>query len=165
MQIMVPIRQILDPSGITVRADKELVFVNVEAYVIAPKDKTALEAALRIKDTTSAYVSAVCIGPDRADDALREALAMGADAACLLRDELFDDSDAAGLARILAAAARRIDPDLLIISWEDEDPSATQLGPRLAELLDMPQITGAYARVEAPLPAVVAVAGDAYVPR
>lgn len=185
MRIAVPIKQILDPAGVTVRADKERIFVNVEAYVIRPGDKVALEAALQLKDgQPEVEVVALSLGPQRADDALREALAMGVDQACLLLDPLFEELDAAGMARVLAAAVKRIRPDLIITSWDDDDIDAKQVGPRLAELRDLAQITDVcrlalqgdqvvatrrweegYAAVQAPLPALISVAPDAYLPR
>lgn len=185
MRIVVPIKQILSPAGVTVRRDLERIFVNVEEYVISPGDKSALEAALQIKGAGSgSEVVAISMGPARADDALREALAMGADAAYLLSDEAFDEVDVPAAARILAAAVERIGADLVIAGRETGDTGAGQIGPRLAELLGLAQITDAhtlvvedstvkatrrwgqgYAAVEAPLPALVTVAPDINPPR
>lgn len=186
MKIVVLIKQILDPNGLVVRRDKERIFVNQEAYIIAPGDKNGLEAALQIKDSGASptEVVAVCLGPLRADDALREALAMGADAAYLLHDQAFTDADLSGVARILAAAVSKIDPDLIITGRESGSDAAGQIGVRLAEILDMVQVTdvhrlavaGAaiqavrrwgdgYATVQAPLPAVVTIAPGANKPR
>jgi electron transfer flavoprotein beta subunit len=185
MRIVVPIKQILDPTGVTVRADKERIFVNTEAYIIRPADKVALEAALQLKDGQPDFeVVALSLGPQRADDALREAMAMGADQAYLLLDPLFEELDPTGIARVLAAAMNRIHPDLIIASWDDDDMDAKQVGPRLAEVQDLAQITDVcrlllhgdhvlatrrwekgYAAVQAPLPALVTVAPDAYLPR
>lgn len=185
MRIAVPIKQILDPAGVTVRADKERIFVNVESYIIRPADRVALEAALQLKNGQSdVEVVALSLGPQRADDALREAMAMGADQAYLLLDPLFEELDPAGIARVLAAAVNRIHPDLIITSWDDDDIDAKQVGPRLAELQGLTQITDVvqlalqgdkvvatrrweegYAAVQAPLPVLISVAPDAYLPR
>ncbi|NIO69839.1 MAG: electron transfer flavoprotein subunit beta, partial [Anaerolineae bacterium] len=78
MRIIVPIKQILDPSGMTVNRRAERIFINREEYIINPNDKNALEEALKLKDEQGAEVVAVTMGPERADDALREAMAMGA---------------------------------------------------------------------------------------
>ena len=75
MKIIVPIKQILDPQGLTFRRDKERMFVNVEEYIIGPASKAAIEAALRLKGEDD-QVLALSVGPPRADDALREALAL-----------------------------------------------------------------------------------------
>lgn len=178
MNIVVLIKQILDPDGVVVRRDKERIFVNKESYIIASGDKNGLEAALQIKDVfPDTNVTAVNMGPRRADDALREALAMGTDAAYLLRDETFENADLSGIARILSAAVLRLNPDLIITGRESGSDAAGQIGPRIAEILDMAQITdvrslsvsdGAvtavrrwgdgYATVKAALPVIVTVA-------
>ena len=87
MRIIVPIRQILDPRGFTVSRRHERIFVNREEYIINPNDKNALEVALSVKDASAAEVIAVAVGKPRVDDALRETMAMGADAAYLLTDD------------------------------------------------------------------------------
>ena len=185
MKIVVLIKQILDPVGVVVRRDKERIFVNEESYIIAPGDKNGLEAALQIKDTLpETEVVALSLVPLRADDALREALAMGADAAFLLHDEAFAQVDLSGLARILATAVSRINPDLIITARESGSDAAGQIGSRLAELLDLAQITDAqhltvvdeavkvvrrwgkgYATVRAALPAVITIAPGVNQPR
>lgn len=185
MHIIVLIKQILDASGVTVRRDKERIFVNEEAYVISPGDKNGLEAAFLIKDAASdTKVTAVCLGAARADDALREAMAMGADSAYLLCDPAFEKTDLAVRARILAAAVRKIGADLVITGREAGDAAAGQIGPRVAELLKMAQITDVYqlkvedsavtatrrwgsgfAQVKTALPALISIAPGSNVPR
>jgi electron transfer flavoprotein beta subunit len=185
MRIAVLVKQILDPSGITVRRDKERLFVNREEYIIDPASKAALEAALQVKDASGGQVSALCMGPPRADDALREALAMGCDAAYLLCDEAFEPADASVAAHILKAALDRMGgADLVVAGQESTDTGSGQIAPRLAEALDYAQVTAAcslqvsgsklvavrqwsasYARVQVSLPAVVAVAPSAFRPR
>ncbi|MGD8465634.1 MAG: electron transfer flavoprotein subunit beta [Anaerolineae bacterium] len=148
MKILVPIKQILDPSGITFRRDKERMFINREEYIIEAGSKAAIEAALRLKDEASdkqeLSVVAVSVSPPRADDALREALALGCDAAYLLCDEAFDHADIAAVVRILATAVEQIgDVDLIIAGALASDTGAGQVGPRLAGALGYAQITGA----------------------
>jgi electron transfer flavoprotein beta subunit len=185
MEIVVPIKQILDPRGITVRRDRERVFVNSEEYVIGPGSKAAIEAALRLKEAGDATVVVLSMGQPRADDALREALAMGCDEAYLLCDEVFKDADISVTTRILAAAVVKLGgADLIVAGRESGDTGAGQIGPRLAGALDYAQVTdvyalslaaatlqatrrwgNGYAAVEAPLPAVVTVAPEAFPPR
>ena len=185
MRIVVLIKQILDEAGVTVRRDKERIFVNVEEYIISPGDKNGLEAALQIKDAMpETEVAVISMGAPRTDDALREALAMGADAAYLLSDRAFEAVDLAVTARILAAAVEKIGADLVIAGREAGDAAAGQIGPRLAELLGAAQITDVqrlsvrdssvratrrwgrgYADVEAPLPALISVAPGINQPR
>lgn len=185
MKIIVPIKQILDPRGITFRRDKERMFVNVEEYIIGPGSKAAIEAALRLKEAGDAQVIAISVGQPRADDALREALAMGCDAAYLLTDPAFEDADIPVTTRILTAAVEKLGgADLIVAGRQSGDTGAGQIGPRLAQALDYAQVTDVYslavrdgtlqatrrwgqghAAVEAPLPSVVTVAPEAFPPR
>lgn len=82
------------------------------------------------------------MGPPEAKDALREALAMGADEAVLLTDPLFEGSDSHAVASVLAAAVTKLlDYDLIICGAYSEDMFAFQVGPRLAEICNLPQFT------------------------
>jgi len=186
MRIIVPIKQILDPSGMTVNRRRERIFINREEYIINPNDKNALEEALKLKDEQGAEVVAVTMGPERADDALREAMAMGADSGFLLTDEAFEKADISAATTVLGTAIQKIgDYDLIIAGCQAADTGAGQLGPRLAQYLGLPQITEVrelvaagdsqvkakynrgqgYAEVEASLPALLTVAQDANEPR
>ena len=147
MKIVVCIKPVLDPRGMTVNRKAEKVFINQEDYMIDPGSKAALEVAASIKaqDSTT-HVIAMSVGTDRADDALREALARGADRAILIG---LDNIDAWAVANSLAAAINRLgDIDLVLCGEQSLDTGAGELGPRLAENLDWPQITRA-AKVEA----------------
>jgi electron transfer flavoprotein beta subunit len=187
MRIIVPIKQIQDPGGITVRRDKERLFINREEYIIGPGSKAALEAALHIKDKdlTEIEVLALSMGPERVDDALREALAMGCDAAYRLTDDAFEGADPSVAARVLAAAIDEMGgADLVVAGRESGDTGAGQIGSRLAEALGYSQVInvldleagidavqatrpwqGGYAAVTASFPAVVTVAPNAFSPR
>lgn len=185
MKIIVPIKQILDPRGITVRRDKERIFINREDYLIGPGSRAALEAALRLKDDGDARVIAICAGEPQAEDALREALALGCDEAYLLSDPSFKDADISATTRILAAATMKLEgADLVLAGRESGDTGAGQIGPRLGEALGYAQVTdahtlaveggklratrrwqGAFATVETTLPALVTVAPEAFPPR
>ncbi|CAG0935745.1 Acryloyl-CoA reductase electron transfer subunit gamma [Thermoflexales bacterium] len=176
MKILVCIKQILDPSGITVNRKAEKVFVNREEYILDPASKAALEAAHALK-LTGAEVIAISVGPERVEDALREALARGADRAIWIRS---DDGDAQVIANLLAAAVRKIGAiELIIVGQQALDTGAGELAPRLAEALDWPQILGAakievdgairaivrregFLQVEASTPVVVAMLPEAY---
>lgn len=184
MKIIVPVKQILDPQGITFRRDKERMFINREEYIVDPGSKAAIEAALRLKSDDDELI-AISMGKPQADDALREALALGCDAAHLLSDKIFKDADITVTARILAAAVEKLgSADLIVAGRESGDTGAGQIGPRLAEALGYAQVIdvyalavdndtlqatrrweNGYATVEAPLPAVVTVAPEAFPPR
>jgi electron transfer flavoprotein beta subunit len=185
MKIIVLIKQLLDPAGILVRRDKEKMFINREEYILGPDSKAALEAALQLKDAGGAEVIALSLGKPRAEDALREALAMGCDAACLVSDEAFDTADIPVTANVLAAAVQKLGgADLIVAGRQSGDTSAGQIGARLAEALNYAQVTdvhaleglpgaiqatrrwgSGYATVQALLPAVVTVAPEAFAAR
>jgi electron transfer flavoprotein alpha/beta subunit len=184
MRIIVPIKQILDPGGLTFRRDKERFFVNREDYIVDPGSKSAVEAALRLRGDEDQVV-VISMGKPQADDALREALAMGCDAAYLLSDKAFQEADVSVTTRVLAAAIEQLGgADLIVTGRESGDTGAGQIGPRLAESLGYTQITDVYAlatgkrgieatrrwgegyaTVEASLPAVVTVAPEVFPPR
>lgn len=188
MRVIVPIKQILDPTGFTVHRRLERIFINREDYIINPNDKNALEEALRLRDAHGVEVIALSLGEARVDDALREALAMGADQAFLLTDEAFAEADAAAAALILAKAIERIGDlgsgngyDLILTGQRAMDTGASQIGPRLAEYLGLPQVLqvrevsglsngklrakrnwkGGYAEVEVGLPVLLSIAPQA----
>lgn len=146
MKIVVCIKPVLDPRGMTVNRKAEKVFVNQEDYMIDPGSKAALEVAAALKaQQPDTHVIAMSVGTDRADDALREALARGADRAILIG---LDNIDAWAVANSLSAAINRLgDIDLVLCGEQSLDTGAGELGPRLAENLDWPQITRA-AQVE-----------------
>ncbi len=184
MRIVVPIKQTLDLGGITIRRDKERIFINREDYIIGSGSSAAIEAALRIKDKQMGgiQVLALSLGPARIDDALREALALGCDAAYRITDEAFREADSSATARILTAAIQGLGgADLIVAGRASGDTGSGQLGPRLAAALGYSQVTdvyglqvveseiqairrwrGRFASVRSPLPAVVTVAPEAF---
>jgi electron transfer flavoprotein beta subunit len=109
-------------------------------YVISPYDEFALETALRTKEAAGAgEVVALSVGPAQAAEQLRSALAMGADRAVLLRGE--PTLDGLATARALAAEIRDAGADLVLLGMKAADDDQQQVGPMLAELLDLPCIT------------------------
>ena len=186
MRIIVTIKQVLDPAGFTVHRRLERVFINRESYIINPNDKNALETALQLKDDLGAEVVVLSLGEPRVDDALREALAMGADQAFLLTDEAFAKADAAVAALVLGKAIEKIGGyDLILTGQRALDTGASQIGPRLAEYLGLPQVLEVrevsgldngklrakrnwkegFAEVEVGLPALLSIAPQANQPR
>ncbi len=176
MKILVCVKQVLDPTGLTVNRKAEKVFVNREDFILDTASKAALEAAQALKQG-GAEVLAISVGPERVDDGLREALARGADRAIWIRSE---GGDALVVANLIAAAVRRLgDIDLIIAGDQALDTGAGELAPRLAEALDWPHILGAaqieaddgvkvivkhegFLQVEAATPVVVSMLVEAY---
>jgi len=148
MRIIVILGRVLDPAGIVVNRRRGRIFVNREEYVMQPADRCALEAALQIKDGGDAEVIALPHGLLPDDDVLRQALSAGADRAIDLVGQVDNLSHVgdAGVARVLTAAIERLDDtDLILTGATTLDTGQGQLGPRLAEALDWPQIVDAWA--------------------
>ena len=165
MRVVVCIKQILDPQTIHVSRSREMLDLRRAQKTFNPPDKHALEAALQLKDAQGAEVVAISLGEPAADDVLREALAMGADRAILLSDELLQRADATGVTRAMAAAVERLGAvDLVLTGAYAADTGDGQIAPRLAEALGWPVVLNA-ATPPATLPAVAAIAPTANKPR
>ena len=149
-----------------------------------PTDLNAVEEALRIKEAQGGEVVLVSMGPEKAVDSLRKALAMGADRAVLVTDEAAAGSDLLGTARALAGALERESVDLVLFGQSSGDSDGAVLWAAVAERLRRPAIsqvaslttdsdsvTGkrqtehGYDVIRAPLPAVVAVSDAINEPR
>ncbi len=141
MNIVVIIKQV--PEIELVRVDESAGTVNLPSGpgVVNPFDEYALEEALKIKETAGGTVTAVTVGTERAESALRQALAVGADQAILVSDAGFEGSDPQAIAKILAAAIRRIgDVRLVLAGKQAIDDDSAQVPAALAANLDWPQV-------------------------
>jgi electron transfer flavoprotein beta subunit len=152
---------------------------------VSEVDKRALEAAIKLKEAGGGEVVALSMGDEKTKTALLESLAMGADAAYIVIEPGFKWLDTNATSRVLASALKEIgDYDLIMSGEMTLDSLSSQIGPRLAELLGLPQITyvkevelgEGYVKavreledvdqvVEAPLPAVVSVIREINEPR
>jgi len=140
MKIVVCVKQV--PNTAEVKIDQEtgtMIREGVES-IINPDDLGGLEAALQIKDQNGAEVIAVSMGPLQADKALRECLAMGADRAILLSDRAFAGADTWATSLVLATAINQIKPDLIIAGRQAIDGDTAQVGPQIAEHLELPSV-------------------------
>jgi electron transfer flavoprotein alpha subunit len=142
MKIIVPIKQVpetdeqrYDPATRTLA--REGVTSVINAY-----DKRALTEAIRLRAVYGGSVTAITMGPAQAREALVECLGRGVDKAIHVTDRAFAGSDTLATARTLAAALRRFSFDLLLLGKFSTDSETGQVGPELAELLDLPQVTG-----------------------
>lgn len=93
MKIIVCVKQVPDTNEVRINQETGTLIREGVPSIINPDDKNALEAALVLKDETGAKVSVVSMGPPQATDALKEAIAMGADHAYLVSDRAFGGSD------------------------------------------------------------------------
>jgi electron transfer flavoprotein beta subunit len=141
VNIIVCIKQV--PNTNEVRLDPKTGTLIREGVpsIINPDDKAGLEAALRLKDSQGAHVTVLTMGPPQADAALREALAMGADEAYLVTDRAFGGADTWATAHTIAAALKKLPFDLIITGRQAIDGDTAQVGPQIAENLNITNIS------------------------
>jgi electron transfer flavoprotein alpha/beta subunit len=143
MKIIVMVKQVPDTQN--VKIDPKTGALNREGVpsIINPEDKNAIEEALRIKESSDgAEVTVLSMGPPQAKIALREALAMGADKAILVSDRAFAGADTLATSYVLSMAIKKIeDYDLILCGRQAIDGETGQVGPQLAEGLNLPQAT------------------------
>jgi electron transfer flavoprotein beta subunit len=145
MNILVCIKQV--PSVMKVRIDQQRWTLAREGApnMINPFDLHAIEAALNLKEHCGGEVTVMTMGPKQSEEALREALAMGADRAVLLTDPAFSGADTLATSYSLARAIENLGSyDLIICGTQSTDSDTAQVGPQLAEDLQLPLVT--YAR-------------------
>ncbi|MBQ1802257.1 electron transfer flavoprotein subunit beta/FixA family protein [Lachnobacterium bovis] len=141
MKIVVCIKQVPDTKGgVKFNPDGTLDRAAMLA-IMNPDDKAGLEAALRIKDEIGAEVTVLTMGLPKAEDVLREALAMGADNAILVTDRVLGGADTWATSTTIAGALRNIDYDLIITGRQAIDGDTAQVGPQIAEHLGLPVIS------------------------
>lgn len=108
-------------------------------FIVSPYDEFALEEGIRLKEKSGGDVTAITFGPDRAQQALREALARGATKAMHVKGES-GDADSLGIAKVLAAAIKSIPHDVVFLGKQGVGTDNGLVGPMLAELLGYPHV-------------------------
>ena len=141
MKVLVPIKRVVDYNvKIRVKPDGSGVDTANVKMSMNPFDEIAVEEALRLKEAGAATeIVAVSIGPQRAQETLRTALAMGADRAILVKTEIAVEP--LTVAKILQKIAEREEPGLIILGKQAIDDDSNQTGQMLAGLLGWPQGT------------------------
>ncbi len=186
MNIVVCLKQV--PGTTEVKIDPQtntLIRQGIE-NIINPFDAYAIEEGVRLKEKDGGRVTVITMGPSQAEAALREAVSLGADEAVLLSDRAFAGADTRATAYTLSRAITKLEKcDLTICGRQTIDGDTGQVGPELAEMLDIPfvayvsqieEIRGGYLRlrrmveeghevIETTLPAVITVAKEINVPR
>jgi electron transfer flavoprotein beta subunit len=183
LKIVVTVKQVPDPnSNVSLEGDNTI--ARDKEVVLDPGDECGVEEGLQLKEAHGGEVVLVSMGPERAKDAIRKGLSMGADRGILVSDPALAGADALLTARVLAAAIKQESPDLVICGTESYDGSTGMVPPMLAELLGVPQLTFAkkvevdgstvkihrqtadgYQIVEAPTPALITVTAAIAEPR
>jgi electron transfer flavoprotein beta subunit len=184
MRQLVLLKDIPDLTEITIDRERRPKTEGIKTK-ISDLDKRALEAAIQAKNSVGGEVTVLSMGDEKTKTALLEALAMGADSAYIVIEPELKKIDTNATSKVLEAAIRKIGTYDVIIGGEMTlDSLSSQIGPRLAELLDLPQIT--YVKeyelsknfvkavrdlenydevVEAPLPVVISVVREINEPR
>lgn len=144
LKIVVLAKQVPDTRNVGKNAMTPEGTVNRAALpaIFNPEDMNALEQALRIKDKNpGTEVLLLTMGPARAAEIIREGLFRGADGGVLLADKKFAGSDTLATSYALSQAAEKLNPDLIIAGRQAIDGDTAQVGPQVAEKLNMPQVT------------------------
>lgn len=141
MNIVVCIKQVPDTTEVRIDPKTNTLIREGVPSIINPDDKAGLEAALKIKDEHGAHVTVLTMGIPNAEVALREALAMGADEAILITDRAFGGADTLATSTTIAAALKNIDYDLIITGRQAIDGDTAQVGPQIAEHLNLVNIS------------------------
>lgn len=184
MRIAVCVKQIPDPANPGKLDPDTKTLVRSDKLILDESDSYGVEMALQMAEAAEGEVTAVSMAPDEEFGGLRTALAMGADRAILVSDEALAGSDALGTAKVLAAALRRAEPDLILTATESTDGYTGTVPAQVAELLGLPSVTFArsvslgdgevtverqtedgYDEVVCPLPAVLSVTAGVVEPR
>jgi electron transfer flavoprotein beta subunit len=150
MHIVVPIKQVPETSNVKMDPETGTMLRTAVEGIINPLDLFALEAALRLREAKGGKVTVISMGPPKAEQSLRDALAMGCDDAVLLSDRKFGGSDTWATAYTLALAIQKLAPvDLIICGERATDGETGQVGPEIAAYLDLPLATYVSQVVEA----------------
>jgi electron transfer flavoprotein beta subunit len=185
VNIIVCIKQVPDTAEVRINPETNTLIREGVPSIINPYDLHAIEAALQIKEKTGARVTVITMGPPQAEDALREAISMGADDVRLISDRAFAGADTWATSYALYKAIEKLGYDIILCGKQAIDGDTAQVGPEVAEFLNIPHI--AYIRkiedvsdksikvqrlmdegydvVESPLPVLLTVVKELNTPR
>lgn len=142
-KIIVCAKQVPDTNEIRINPETGTLIRDGVPSILNHDDANALEEALKIKDKfDDVHITVITMGPPQAKDLLIECLAMGADEGILVSDRAVGGSDTWATSNVLAAAVHKVgDYDLLFAGRQAIDGDTAQVGPQLAEKMDVPQVT------------------------
>ena len=141
MKIVVCIKQVPDTAGGVKFNPDGTLDRSAMLAIMNPDDKAGLEAALRLKDQYGAEVTVLTMGLPKAEEVLREAMAMGADKGILVTDRVLGGADTWATSQTLAGAIRNLEYDLIITGRQAIDGDTAQVGPQISEHLQIPVIS------------------------
>ena len=141
MNILVCLKQVPDTeSVIKIAGDGKSIVEDDVKWVMNPYDEFGVEEALKIKEKEGGEVTVVSVGPARTTEAIRTALAMGADKAVQITDEAADGADSLGIAKVLAKVCGEVGPDLVFCGQRGLDNDTGAVGAMLADMMGWPHI-------------------------
>jgi electron transfer flavoprotein beta subunit len=143
MNVLVCLKQTFDTEEKIVLKNGEISEDAVE-FIINPYDEYAVEEAIRLKELHGGEITVLTVGPSRTEQALRSALAMGADKAIVIdTEDLEIELDEYSISQLIHAAIQDQDDafDLILCGYMAVDDGSAQVGPRLAQLLQIPHVS------------------------
>ena len=186
MNIIVCIKQVPDTTNVRIDPETNTLVRSGVQSIVNPFDMYAIEEAIRLKEKFGGMITVITMGPPQAEEALREAISLGADEAVLVSDRAFAGSDTWATSYTLSKAVQKIGKfDLVICGKQAIDGDTAQVGPGVAAFLDIPQITfvkkiedikdsfiraermteEGYDIIESPLPCLITVVKEINEPR
>ena len=141
MNIVVCVKQVPDTAAVKIDPKTGTLIRDGVPSIMNPEDKHALEGALQLKETNGAKVTVISMGLPMAKAVLREALCMGADEAILLTDRCLGGADTLATSKALAGVIEKLDFDIVLAGRQAIDGDTAQVGPEIAEHLNIPQVT------------------------
>ncbi|MFP3912291.1 MAG: electron transfer flavoprotein subunit beta/FixA family protein [Desulfobacteraceae bacterium] len=142
MNIVVCLKQVPDTeTQIKIGPDNKSIVTDDIKWVINPYDEFGVEEALQLKEKFGGEVTVVGLGPKRVTESIRTALAMGADKGILITDDALEGSDSLATAKALAAVLKDLEYDLIFTGQRGVDDDMGVVGPALAELLGIPNLS------------------------
>ena len=143
LKIIVCAKQVPDTNEVKIDPVKNTLIREGVPSILNHDDANALEEALKIKDQyPDTHITVITMGPPQAKDLLIECMAMGADEGILVSDRALGGSDTWATSNALASAVKKIgDYDLIFAGRQAIDGDTAQVGPQLAEKLNLPQVT------------------------
>ncbi|MEW6006542.1 MAG: electron transfer flavoprotein subunit beta/FixA family protein [bacterium] len=141
MNIIVSIKQVPDTTSVRIDPETNTIIREGVPSIINPFDTNAIETGLQLKEKYGGKTIVITMGPPPATEAIREAISMGIDDGYLISDKAFAGSDTLATSMVLSFAIRKIGFDLIICGKQAIDGDTAQVGPEIAELLDIPHIS------------------------
>ena len=142
MKYIVCIKQVPEIEGVKINPETGTLIREGVKSIINPYDLYALEAALQMKERYGGKIILLSMGPPQAEEALREAISYGADEAILLSDRAFAGADTLATSYTLAQAIKKIGHyDIIFCGKQAIDGDTAQVGPELAQRLNLPYVT------------------------